>query len=188
MYVDILLLALLKNKPSHGYEIKKRVQETLGGAVMLNNNILYPALRRFEEMGAVKGDLVPQAGSPPRRVYRLTEDGKELLRGMLEDFPPKLAADDAEFLVRLAFFHVLGKEARLDILATRRGLLKGQADHLGQMLTRARQNVARHPFAPRLVEFQLGQKQREIEWIDELAEAVRKEAARKETVRKQARR
>lgn len=52
MYVDILLLAELTTGPKHGYEIKN-VQNRLGENFELNHNMLYPALRRFENMGAI---------------------------------------------------------------------------------------------------------------------------------------
>ena len=46
MYFDILMLRVLADEPQHGYEIKKRVERILGGR-SINNNVLYPALRRF---------------------------------------------------------------------------------------------------------------------------------------------
>src|SRR5262245_61102690 len=123
MYLDILVLAHLATRPAHGYEIKKRVDISLGSP-RLNNNVLYPALRRFEEAGAIEGELVPQQGVPPRRVFRLTEAGQDLLRSLLEDFPEDLADSGEEFLTRLAFFHLVATQARLDILAARQRALR----------------------------------------------------------------
>ena len=53
MYVDILLLAELTSGPKYGYEIKKNIQNRLGENFELNHNMLYPSLRRFENMGAI---------------------------------------------------------------------------------------------------------------------------------------
>ena len=53
MYFDILMLRVLADGPQHGYEIKKSVERILGGR-SINNNVLYPALRRFEEQGAIE--------------------------------------------------------------------------------------------------------------------------------------
>ncbi len=50
-YVEILILRRLRSGPAHGYELRKRVEQTTG--FVLHNNSLYPALRRFEEAGAV---------------------------------------------------------------------------------------------------------------------------------------
>ena len=69
-YVDILILQNLIARPAHGYEIKKSVERIMGGAFAVNNNVLYPALRRFEEMGAVEREVVHQEGKPDRHVYQ----------------------------------------------------------------------------------------------------------------------
>jgi len=53
VYFDILMLRVLADEPQHGYEIKKRVERILGGR-SINNNVLYPALRRFGEQGAIE--------------------------------------------------------------------------------------------------------------------------------------
>jgi DNA-binding PadR family transcriptional regulator len=168
MYLDILVLAHLAHHPAHGYEIKKMVDRSVGSA-RLNNNVLYPALKRFEEAGAIEGELVPQQGVPPRRVFRLTEAGHELLRSMLEDFPKDMAGVDEEFLTRLAFFHLIAPEARREILARRQTALQGRIDHLEDMARLASVDPE-EPYAQRLLNFQRRQAESELAWVGELAE------------------
>src|SRR5215471_8850465 len=98
-YIEILILRRLHGGPAHGYELRKRVEETTG--FVLHNNSLYPALKRFEEAGAVTKTTEPQEGRPPRLVYTLTETGHELLHDMIVDLPADQAADPSEFLARL---------------------------------------------------------------------------------------
>ena len=69
---------------------------------MLHNNSLYPALRRFEEAGAVTKISEPQASRPPRLVYTLTDVGRDLLHDMLADLPAEQAGEESEFMARLA--------------------------------------------------------------------------------------
>ena len=166
MYLDILVLAHLAHRPAHGYEIKKRVDMSIGFAA-LNNNILYPALRRFQEAGAIEGELVPQQGVPPRRVFHLTEIGQDLLRSLLEEFPEELAVSEAEFLTRLAFFHLIVPRARLDILTMRERALRRRIEHLDEMARLADSND--EPYAARLLAFQVRQAERELAWIGEIA-------------------
>ncbi len=167
MYLDILVLAHLAHRPAHGYEIKKRVDLSLGSP-RLNNNVLYPALRRFEEAGAIEGELVPQQGVPPRRVFRLTEAGHDLLRSLLEDFPEDLAASEDEFLTRLAFFHLVAPRARLDILAARQRALRRRIDHLDAM-ARLVATSGEQPYVRRLLAFQVRQAETELSWVAEIA-------------------
>lgn len=173
MYLDILILAMIRDQPRHGYDIKKRVGGVLGLGVTLNNNILYPALRRFEEEGAVTSKLQPQAAGPARRVFRLTSKGHELLRTMLEDFPVERADSDPEFLVRVAFFDLVDKEVRLDILATRRQVLEMEIEHVRRLRPRIDPQRQRYPVE--LVEFLIERIDREIKWIDGLKRQVAKE-------------
>jgi len=167
MYLDILILAHLAHHPAHGYEIKKLVDRSVGSP-RLNNNVLYPALKRFEEAGAIEGELVPQQGVPPRRVFRLTEAGHELLRSLLEDFPDEMAGSDEEFLTRLAFFRLIAPEARRDILARRRRALRGRIDHLEEMARLAADDYA-ELYARLVLDFQRRQAEKELDWVGELA-------------------
>jgi len=173
MYLDILILAMIRDEPRHGYEIKKRVSGVLGMGVTLNNNILYPSLRRFEEEGAVKSKVESHAGTPARRVYRLTPTGHELLRTMLEDFPAERADSDPEFFVRLAFFELLDDEVRADILATRRQALAAELEHVTRMRKSIDPRRDRYPAA--LIDFLIERLEREIRWIDGLKRQLAKE-------------
>jgi DNA-binding PadR family transcriptional regulator len=135
-YIDILILRRLRSKPAHGYELRKRVEETVG--VRLHNNSLYPALRRFEEAGAVVKATEPQPGGrPPRLVYTLTDTGRELLHDMLADLPPEHAADDFEFVTRVGQFSLITPAERAQVLAARTRAVRDQLAHLEQMADQA---------------------------------------------------
>ncbi len=191
MYVDILVLAHLTGAPAHGYEIKKRVQQTLGSDVAINNNILYPALRRFEEMGAVEHVLERvverQSGRPDRHVYRLTDRGEEVLQGLLREFPPALARDDDEFHTRVAFFDLLDAPGRRDILRAREAALRERLAHYDHVISTYFADIQESPDAPtraehanfpyglRVVRFLGGQLRQELEWIATLAHDVEPE-------------
>jgi DNA-binding PadR family transcriptional regulator len=130
-YIEILILRHLTRRPAHGYELRKRVEHTTG--VRLNNNSLYPALRRFEEAGAVTRTEQPHEGRPPRLVYTLTPLGRELLHDMLADLPPDQAADDQEFMARLGQFGLLDPGERLAVLAARDTALQTRLAHFAEM-------------------------------------------------------
>ena len=128
--LEILILGLLSKQPAHGYELKKRVEAALGGAMTLNNKVLYPALKRFEEMGAVTSELVTQEALPPRRVFSVTDPGLDTLRDMLEDFDEAAAHNPGEFQVRFAFFDLLPPGSRMEILQRRLKVVEGDVGRL----------------------------------------------------------
>ena len=52
-----------------------------------NNNSLYPALRRFEDAGAITRTAHEQHGRPAKLVYELTDVGQGLLHDLRADLP-----------------------------------------------------------------------------------------------------
>lgn len=169
MYADILILGHLVAGPRHGYDIKKRVARILGEA--LNNNVLYPTLRRLEQVRAVARQVERREGHPDRHVYRLTERGLEVLQDRLREFPPAVAADDGEFHTRLAFFHLLDPLARRAILDARRAVLAQHAAQLTDFLAEVGDAEAMR-WSRRVIAFQQQRTQQEIAWIDQLAREV----------------
>ena len=60
--LDLAVLGLLKDQPLHGYELKKRLSDTLGFLWGVSYGSLYPALRRLERDGAIE-NVIPEAPS-----------------------------------------------------------------------------------------------------------------------------
>lgn len=164
MYFDILMLRVLADSDRHGYEIKKRVERILGGR-SINNNVLYPALRRFEEQGAIERIAAEaEPGRPPRNVYRLTDTGHDLLQAMIRDADPALLADENEFQTRVAFFADLDAEDRLRIIAARRAIVEQSLAHL----TGLRPDAQDAPWGLRVMDFTAGRLRHELSWLQDL--------------------
>jgi PadR family transcriptional regulator, regulatory protein PadR len=77
---DLLILSLLEIRPRHGYEISKVIEERSGGTLSFNVASLYPLLYRLEKRGWIAGRWVEKAGQRRRRYYRLTAEGRKILR------------------------------------------------------------------------------------------------------------
>lgn len=76
---ELLVLAQLENRPSHGYEIAQRIEARSGGAVSFHVASLYPILYRLERRGLIAGRWVEKAGQRRRRYYTLTAAGRTVL-------------------------------------------------------------------------------------------------------------
>jgi len=165
-YVEILILRRLRSGPAHGYELRKRVEQTTG--FVLHNNSLYPALRRFEEAGAVTKTAEPQQGRPPRLVYTITDVGHELLHDMLADLSADQAADDSEFLARLGQFSLISSAERAAVLGARTRAVYELLAHTETMRDLA---VASGERWGALVTTELiSRYTRELAWLSELAD------------------
>ncbi len=76
---DLLIMALLEERPRHGYEIGRLIDERSRGALSYHVASLYPTLYRLEDQGFVEGRWVEKAGQRRRRYYRLTPAGRRRL-------------------------------------------------------------------------------------------------------------
>ena len=71
--LSLLLLHLLAERESYGYEVVQRLHE-VGLADVLDGTV-YPALARLEREGRVTARLVASNSGPARKYYRPTPDG-----------------------------------------------------------------------------------------------------------------
>jgi PadR family transcriptional regulator, regulatory protein PadR len=76
---ELLVLAQLEDKPSHGYEIAQQIDRRSNGAVSFHAASLYPVLYRLEQRGLIAGRWVEKAGQRRRRYYTLTAAGRKVL-------------------------------------------------------------------------------------------------------------
>jgi DNA-binding PadR family transcriptional regulator len=168
VYLDIVILSHLRTGPVHGYELKRKVSATT--AFALNNNTLYPALRRFEEGGAVRKTAVQQEGRPPRHVYELTDSGREQLHDMVAELPVELAGNELEFLSRLGLFDELDPAERDGILQRRDAALTGQLEHLQGLAEHTGTSARNRRWGGVVLAELIGRVERERTWLAELRE------------------
>ncbi len=76
---ELLILALVEERPRHGYEIGRLIEERSDGALTFHIASLYPLLYRLEKRGWIDGRWVEKAGQRRRRYYRLTAGGRKVL-------------------------------------------------------------------------------------------------------------
>lgn len=73
------LLVLLQEKPRHGYTLLTDL--SLMGITTLHPSVVYRTLRQMEELDWIQSDMDNgQTQGPPRRNYRLTIQGEEVLK------------------------------------------------------------------------------------------------------------
>ncbi|MGO9135945.1 MAG: PadR family transcriptional regulator [Methylovirgula sp.] len=70
-----VILKLIAEKPSHGYEIIKAIEERLGGAYAPSPGTVYPTLTLLEELGYIA--IAETDG--PRKLYAVTDAGRTAL-------------------------------------------------------------------------------------------------------------
>ncbi len=74
--LQLVILTLLKEKPRHGYELIKALEERSGGFYVPSPGMVYPALTYLEEAGYA----VVFESEGAKKLYRLTEAGEAKLK------------------------------------------------------------------------------------------------------------
>jgi DNA-binding PadR family transcriptional regulator len=185
--LELAVLGLLAEQPLHGYELKKRLSETLGPLWGISFGSLYPALRRLQQSGAIEevgeipttaaravpsGSLDGELASArlrrrtlptrrTRRAYRITEHGRAVFAELLTS---EAADDDRTFALKLSFCRYLDRPARLAFLERRRA-------QLAQRLATSRRTPTGRTidrYTRSLLEHRTHSTQHDLDWIDEL--------------------
>ena len=76
---ELLVLALIEDRPRHGYDIGKRIESGSGGRLTFRIGSLYPILVRLEDKRLITGRWIEKAGERRRRYYKLTAEGRKAL-------------------------------------------------------------------------------------------------------------
>jgi len=112
-----VILGLLTFRPRTGYDIKQATDRSTRFFWGASYGQIYPELRRLERAGLVASHEEPR-GQVPRRVYRLTEDGRLAFESWLSEPTDQYEVRD-EGLLRL-FFGDAMSAAQLEELMRRR--------------------------------------------------------------------
>jgi DNA-binding PadR family transcriptional regulator len=78
------LLLLLSQRPAYPREIDQALAEISLDSISADDNSIYRALSRFEDMGIVSSELQQSELGPPRKYYKLNEKGLQLLAGFIQ--------------------------------------------------------------------------------------------------------
>jgi PadR family transcriptional regulator PadR len=88
--VALVLLGVLaeSGEDLYGYDIAKRLQRAREGEPLFKEGTIYPVLRSLAASGWLSSRIVPSYSGPPRRYYRITDEGRAVLaqwRGVWRD-------------------------------------------------------------------------------------------------------
>ena len=112
---DYAILAALAHEPRSGYDLAKWFDRVASHFCSAGYGSVYPALARFEHEGLVVHEVVPSERGPERKVYSITEKGKEVLLWWAREPAADPQIRD-EQLVKALSYGMLPAEEVLDLL------------------------------------------------------------------------
>jgi DNA-binding PadR family transcriptional regulator len=109
MDVKTVCLGMLTDGPASGYDMKKCFESSFGHFFPAGYGSIYPALATLARDRMVEFEEVAQEGKPDRKVYTITDTGRdELLKGLSNANPTHKVR--SEFLAMMCFAHLMSDE------------------------------------------------------------------------------
>jgi len=94
------LLGILARGPLSGYDLARNLQMPIGYFWQANHSHIYPELARLEAKGLVRHEVVPQEHRPNKKLYTITDTGREALQQWIVT-PAEIAAPRDELLLKV---------------------------------------------------------------------------------------
>ena len=126
MSLDHILLGLLRD-PATGYDLKSAFRERIRHFWSAELSQIYPTLKRLEQRRMLRSRVEPSPRGPNRKVYALTDEGREELLHWLRG-GPVVGTERFAYLAQLYFMDAIG-----DLRETR-AFMTGLRDHLARWL------------------------------------------------------
>ncbi|OPX60080.1 MAG: Transcriptional regulator PadR-like family protein [Methanobacterium sp. PtaB.Bin024] len=111
MSLSYAMLGILSYGPMTGYGLKKVFDKSISQVWAASLSQIYRELSTLEKNGYVSSTIQKQEDRPDKRIYTITEIGKDAFLDWLGDFPEKLVFPQRdEFMLRIFFGSKLEKE------------------------------------------------------------------------------
>jgi DNA-binding PadR family transcriptional regulator len=174
------LLGLLHQRPSSGYALRRVFATTPMGTFSDSPGAIYPALRRLEGLGLVRGRVESSAGLRQKQTFRLTTQGLAALKEWLER--PLRRADVVrgmdDVMLRLAFMdEVMAPAASIRLL---QGLARELAAYLPTLHAYLNEHRREMPLSGRLaLESGIRAYEDQSRWVNDALKAYGAAGAKK---------
>jgi PadR family transcriptional regulator PadR len=98
--LDLLILKSVSLGPLHGYGVLLRIEQVTGGALLVEQGALYPALFRLEHRGLLASEWGVSDNNRKAKFYRLTPAGRRQLKDETDSWQRLVAAMAAALQAR----------------------------------------------------------------------------------------
>ncbi|EHJ51790.1 PadR family transcriptional regulator [Streptococcus macacae] len=130
MRSDDVVLGILFESSSTGYEIKQKFETVFRNFYNASFGSIYPILHKLEQQGKIESSVVHQDGKPDKKVYTITEKGTEAFHQYLQtEIEPR--KNKWDFMVRMYFADNLSIQKQREMIDVE---LMRQEDSMEQLL------------------------------------------------------
>jgi len=154
MSIKFAILGLLHKRELHGYRIKQLIERDFGYMWTVNYGQIYPILKKMQHEGLVTMKEIPQPTSPPRKLYSITQSGKDEFMRWLASSPERGVILRDQFLLRFPFLGFGRAERAMEMLSEQIAIYQRQLEFRKEALPeRSRANTYARLVAELGIEF-----------------------------------
>lgn len=166
------ILGYLSWKPLSGYDLKKIFQDSAFMHWSGNNNQIYRTLLQLSEEKAIESEMEHRESAPSRKIYTITECGRNLLADWVKNNRPEVPEYKNEILVQLAW----AGESKVEDLD---GLLLEYGEAIQTQIVMHQEKKRRAAYFPdrneledylwnKISDNMIATYEKELEWVNEI--------------------
>jgi PadR family transcriptional regulator AphA len=164
LILEYILLGLLQGEPDHGYALFERIQGTpeLSLIWQVKRSKLYYLLEKLAREGLLAISVSPREGYPDRKVFQITEKGREAFRAWVSAPVQSSRQVRITFLSKLYFALQEGSAAAEDLIAAQLDLCQKWIESLKEELA---ERSSESFLARQVLLFRIGQVEAMVNWL-----------------------
>lgn len=169
------LLGLLSIRPMTGYDIKKYVEASINYFWNESYGQIYPSLKYLSSEGLATREIERQESRPDRKVYSITDRGREVLRESLTETPERQPPRD-ELALKTFFGHHVPPVISIEHLEEELARLEEVGGYLEEVERRLVEKLAgeeRGPYVLATVRLGKYSVEARVKWCRETIEMLR---------------
>ena len=161
MSLEHAILGFLNYQPFSGYDLKKVFDTTVRHFWPADQSQIYRTLGRLAEQGCVKMEKVEQSNRPDRKVYHLTDAGRQVFTDWVEQPVSSLRSARVELLAKLRFYDWLALPGVGKLIRDQQIIYQKMLDEW-----QAEQAQETDSFLQQVYEFRIDQARFIINWLE----------------------
>ncbi len=151
-----VILGLLMEGAKHGYDLHRSELLRIWSIPMSQ---LYNLLKRLEAQGMIRSSVHSQGNRPDKKVYHLTQQGREVLLRWTKHPTEKIRHIRTEFLAKLYLIHRLGLKTERDLIHAQLKVCRERRERFLQA------PPPREPFEGLVLRYRLAMIDATIRWL-----------------------
>jgi len=160
---EFAVMGALDLEDSHGYRLVAFLQENLSGICWLGRSQIYALLSKLEHEGLTTHERVEQSNLPSKKVFRLTEYGRNELHQWLTGPVLNLRDLRIEFLIKLFFARLRSEDIEMVLLSEQLEVCKSKRSHLIEVRSGASTRIVQEA-----LEYRISMAQAACVWLETL--------------------